>query len=144
MHLDIRRELESGRVGRDQAAFDLWREEYNTERPHEALGMRVPAEVYQCSERAYECTPTEIDYGGMETRKVQPYSGVIGYRKEKIMITTALAGWTVGLSPQANGLVEVWFSKLLLGHIDPETSSFQAARLGRLEAGQSEVEKCNL
>jgi transposase InsO family protein len=139
MHRDIRRELEGGRVGRDQSAFDLWREEYNTERPHEGLGMRVPAEVYAASVRKYEGTPADIDYGGMETRKVQPVSGVIGYRKEKIMITTAVAGWSVGLSPQTNGMVEVWFSKLLLGHIDPETSSFQAARPGRLEAGQSEV-----
>ena len=144
MHRDIRRELESGRIGREQSAFDLWREEYNTERPHEALGMRVPAEMYAASARKYEGTPTDIDYGGMETRKVQPVSGVIGYRKEKIMITTAVGGWSVGLSPQTNGIVEVWFSKLLLGHIDPETSSFQAARPGRLEAGQSEVGKCNL
>ena len=144
MHLDIRRELEGGRVGCDQAAFDLWREEYNTERPHEALGMRVPAEVYQRSARAYEGTPTEIDYGSMDTRKVRLPSGMIGYCNEVIRITSAIGGWTVGLSPQANGLVEVWFSKLLLGHIDPETSSFQAARPGRLEAGQAEVEKCNL
>lgn len=144
MHLDIRRELEGGRVGRDQEAFDLWREEYNTERPHEALGMRVPAEVYQRSGRTYEGTPTEIDYGGMETRKVRVKSGEIGYRKERIMITSAIGGWTVGLSPQADGLVEVWFSKMLLGHIDPQTASFKAARPCRLEAGQVEVEKCNL
>jgi putative transposase len=143
MHLDIRRELEGGRVGRDQAAFDLWREEYNTERPHEALGMRVPAEVYERSARRYEGTPTEIDYGGMETRKVRAKTGAIGYQKERIMITSAIGGWTVGLSPQVNGLVEVWFSKMLLGHIDPETASFKAAQLGRLEAGQSEMEKCN-
>jgi len=128
MHLDIRRELEGGRIGRDQAAFDLWRKEYNTERPHEALGMRVPAEVYQPSARVYAGTPTEIDYGGMTTRKVQEATGQIGYCQEKIMITTAIGGWTVGLSPQANGLVEVWFSRMLLG---------------RLKAGQSEQEKCN-
>jgi len=96
MHLDIRRELEGRRVGRDQTAFDLWREEYNTERPHEVLGMRVPAEVYQRSERVYEGTPTEIDYGGMDTRRVREMSGVIGYRKERIMITSAIGGWTMG------------------------------------------------
>ena len=144
MHLDIRRELEGGRVGRDQEAFDLWREEYNTERPHEALGMRVPAEVYRRSERAYEGTPTEIDYGGMETRKVREQSGVIGYRKERIMISSAIGGWTVGLSPRTDGLVEVWFSKLLLGYIDTVTSSFKVARPGHLEAGQDEAKKCNL
>ena len=143
MHLDIRRELESGRVGREQAAFDLWREEYNTERPHEALGMRVPAEVYQRSARKYEGTPTELDYGGMATRQVRATSGVIGYRKERILITSAIGGWSVGLSPQANGLVEVWFSKMLLGHIDPETASFKAAQLGRFEAGQREMKKYN-
>jgi transposase InsO family protein len=143
MHLDIRRELEGGRVGRDQAAFEVWREEYNTERPHEALGMRVPAEVYQRSPRAYEGTPTEIDYGAMATRRVKRTNGMISYRDEDLMITTALGGWTVGLSPQADGRVEVWFSKLLLGHIDPETSSFHPARPGRMEAGQHQMEQCN-
>jgi len=143
MHLDIRRELEGGRVGRDQAAFDLWRKEYNTERPHEALGMRVPAEVYRRSEREYEGTPTEIDYGGKESRRVMKKSGVICYQKERIVITSALGGWPVGLSPQADGLVEVWFSKLLLGFIDPKTACFRAAPRGRPEAGPSEVEKCN-
>jgi transposase InsO family protein len=143
MHRDIRRELEAGRVGRDQAAFDLWREEYNTERPHEALGMRVPSEMYCRSPRAYEGTPPDIDYGGMETRKVQRRTGAISYRQERIMITTALGGWSVGLSPRADGLVEVRFSKLLLGHIDPETASFKAARPGRFEAGQVPAKKCN-
>ena len=143
MHLDIRRELEGGRAGRDQAAFDLWREEYNTERPHEALAMRVPAEVYQRSTRGYEGTPTEIDYGGMETRNVTAQTGTICYRQERIRITCAIGGWAVGLNPQATGLVEVWFAKLLLGHIDPKSASFKAAQLGRLEAGQSEMEKCN-
>jgi hypothetical protein len=90
-------------VGRDQAAFDLWREEYNTGRPHEALGLRVPAEVYQRSAREYEGTPTELDYGGMATRKVRETSGAISYQKEPIRITSAIGGWSVGLSPQANG-----------------------------------------
>jgi hypothetical protein len=143
MHLDIRREVQGGRVGRDQAAFDVWRQEYNTERPHEALGMRVPAQVYERSVRAYEGTPTEIDYGGMETRKVNRRNGMIKYQDEAIMITTALGGWAVGLSPQVDGLVEVRFSKLLLGHIDPETASLRAAQLGRPEAGQADEQKCN-
>lgn len=143
IHLDIRRELQGGRIGRDQEAFDLWREQYNQERPHEALAMRVPAEVYQRSEREYEGTPAEIDYGGMETRKVNQTNGTIGYGRDYFMITTAIGGWTVGLSPQDHGQVEVWFSKLLLGHIEPETASFKPARPGRLEAEQSEEQKCN-
>src|SRR3989454_883168 len=57
LHRDVRRELEAGRIGRDQAAFDLWRDQYNTQRPHEALGMRVPGEVDRPSTRAYAGTP---------------------------------------------------------------------------------------
>ena len=136
MHRDVRRELQAGRIGRDQAAFDLWREQYNRERPHEALGMRVPAEVYRCSQRVYGGTPEDLDYGGMETRRVQRKSGAICYRKEKVLISAALGEWSVGLSARADGLIEVWFIRLLLGHLDPSTVSFQAARSGGLKAGQ--------
>jgi putative transposase len=127
MHLDIRRELQGGRIGRDQAAFDVWRQQYNTERPHQALGMRTPAELYQRSERGYEGTPDDIEYGGMDCRKVNRQCGTICYGTERIFLSTAIGGWSVGLSPRQDGLVEVWFSKLLLGHIDPQTSSFHPA-----------------
>ncbi len=45
MHRDIGGELEPGTA--EQGAMDLWRQEFNQERPHEALGMKCPAEVYQ-------------------------------------------------------------------------------------------------
>jgi len=125
MHLDIYRELEKGKAISEQAAFDMWREEFNTERPHEALGMAIPAEIYSPSKRIYQGTPESIDYGGMETRQV-PVSGTIAYKGDYIRISTALANWNVGLSSRTDGLVEVWFAKLLVGHIDPTTAAFQA------------------
>ena len=123
MHLDISKELQAGKVGRDQDAFDTWRHEYNTERPHESLGMATPADIYRPSERKYEGTPDELDYDGKLTRKVQK-TGTIRYGGDIIRISTTLGGWNVGLAPQQNDLVEVWFASLLLGHIDPKTSSF--------------------
>ena len=138
MHLDIRRELQSGRIGRDQAAFDLWRNEYNHERPHEALAMKRPAEVYSNSTRIWSGTPDDIDYGGMATRKVHR-NGWIGFEGERIGLSAALGGWSVGLSPRPEGLIEVWFAELLVGHLDPETSSFSAVRPDRAEAGQTEM-----
>jgi transposase InsO family protein len=124
MHLDIFRELERGRAGTDQESFDLWRQEFNTERPHEALGMAMPAEVYSPSARAFEGTPEAIDYGPMETRKVTR-QGTIGYGGDYIMISTALRHWNVGVSPCDDGNVEVWFAKLLVGHIDPKAAAFR-------------------
>jgi transposase InsO family protein len=128
MHRDIRYELQSQRLGRDQEAFEVWRHQYNNERPHEALAMRVPAEVYRPSERTYEGTPEDIDYDYMDVRKVHKQSGMIRYRKEMIFLSTSLSGWSVGLSTRNDGLLEVWFSTLLLGHLDPQTAGFQAAR----------------
>jgi len=61
MHKDISRELEAEGAC-DQAALDVWRESFNYERPHEALGMRCPGEVYLASERKYEGTPEDLDY----------------------------------------------------------------------------------
>jgi len=124
MHLDIFRELERGRAGMDQASFDLWRQEFNTERPHEALDMAMPAEVYRPSTRTFEGTPAAIDYGAMDTRKVT-HHGKIGYGGDHIAISTALRGWNVGLCPCDNGEVEVWFAKLLVGHIDPKAAAFR-------------------
>ena len=125
MHLDIFRELERGKAGNDQAAFDLWRQEFNTERPHEALDMATPAEIYSPSPRAYRGTPESIDYGAMETRRVHPRLGWISYKADRIHISAALGNWNVGLRPRADGAVEVWFAKLLMGHIDPKTASFR-------------------
>ena len=125
LHLDIFRELERGRVGGDQAAFDLWRHEFNTERPHEALSMATPAEVYRPSPRPFTGTPERIDYAGMDTRKVHERAGTIRFQTHLIAISTALGGWDVGLCPVEDGLIQVWFAKLLLGHLDPRTSAFK-------------------
>jgi hypothetical protein len=90
--------LQAGRIGREQEAFDLWRQQYNHERPHEALGMLTPAEIYQNSERLWIGTPDDIDYGAMDKRKVAVGTGCIRYGGELIQISTALSGWSVGLS----------------------------------------------
>lgn len=141
MHRDVRRELQAGRMGRDQDAFDLWRHEFNTVRPHEAIGMACPAELYVPSGRPYEGTPEEIDYGGMETRRVQA-KGTLCFRRERIFLSESLAGWDVGLAPAGEGLVEVRFSDVLLGHIDEQTLSFKPLVPGH-EAATGRVKRTN-
>jgi hypothetical protein len=138
MHLDILRELQNAKVGKDQDAFDVWRNEYNYERPHESLGMKFPSEVYQNSDRKWSGTPDDIEYGAMTTRRVHK-TGTIRFEGESIMLSTTLAGWSVGLNPLPEGLIEVWFAELIIGHIDPETWSFRAVRVQRTEAGQTET-----
>ena len=55
----------------EQSWLDGFRQEYNQLRPHEALGMRTPASLWQPSPRAYDPNPPAWDYGqGAELRQV--------------------------------------------------------------------------
>lgn len=121
LHLDIEREL---RGEEQQASFDEWRRTFNEQRPHEALGMRCPAELYEPSKRKYEGTPQDLSYPGMETRRVK-VTGHIHYGKQSVFISTALSDWSVGLESCGQEKYNVHFAQLLLGQFDQSTASFQ-------------------
>jgi hypothetical protein len=138
MHKDISHELEA--VGEcDQAALDLWRQTFNYERPHETLGMRCPGEVYLASERKYEGTPEDLDYPKMCSRRVSP-KGLISLEGHPLFLSTSLGGWSVGLKPIAEDVMEVWFGRLLLGQVDLGTRSFIRADI-RPNKTSNETEK---
>jgi putative transposase len=123
MHRDMSQQLERAPGGYSQEALEVWREEFNHERPHEALGMKRPAEVYHNSDRRYDGLPEELDYGAMDTRKIKS-SGELVWQRHPIFISGALAGWNVGLQPRRDGLQDVYFAQLLLGQLEPSTLSF--------------------
>jgi len=138
MHKDISHELEA--VGEcAQEALDLWQQTFNYERPHEALGMRCPGEVYLASERKYEGTPEDLDYPKMCSRRVSP-KGLISLEGQPLFLSTSLRGWSVGLKPIAEDLMEVWFGRLLLGQVDLATSNFIRADI-RPNKTANETEK---
>jgi len=133
LHKDIRMELEGhicGDLFKHQAAFDLWRKEFNWERPHESLDMKTPGEVYKKSDQKYDREPEEIEYGpGFIVRKVGKY-GSIKIMNRSIRITTSLSGYNVGLKFRNDGGYEVWFDYLCLGTIDVKMEKFQTVRGG--------------
>lgn len=123
LHRDISLQLQGVPYLERQAAFDLWRQEFNQERPHAALQMRCPQEVYECSQRRYEGTPDCLLYNGMGTRRVAR-TGQIGVEGSHFFLSTALQGWNVGLLPASHGLLDVYFARLLLGQIELSTAAF--------------------
>ena len=127
LHRDISREIEA--LGQsDQAAMDVWRQSFNYERPHEALLMRCPGELYRVSERKYQGTPEDLDYSQMCPRRVSA-KGTIKLDGQVLFLSTALAGWSIGLKPITQERMEAWFGRLLLGEVDLATSSFIRADL---------------
>ncbi len=132
MHRDIAAELEGTQYVERQPAFDTWRQEFNEQRPHEALGMKTPAEVYVPSAQRWSGTPEQISYPNMNARKVNKI-GFIGYEGGKIFLSNALCGWHVGLQQREDGKLNVYFAQLLLGTFEPETASFTPARPSETE-----------
>jgi hypothetical protein len=133
MHLDIRNELECHAqedLKTQQAAFDIWMYTFNQERPHEALGMLCPAQVYKPSIRKYSDTPENIVYPGKIARVVHT-SGYISLHGLKIPISTALKGWSVGLLPINNDTYDVFFAQLRIGLIEKSTAAFIAVTSDR-------------
>jgi transposase InsO family protein len=84
-----------------QQAFDEWRPIYNTERPHEALGLEVPAARYQASQRSYPEALPVVEYAaGVEVRR-SDQQGWISYRGREWRIGRAFAGQALGVRATA-------------------------------------------
>lgn len=129
MHRDLALEVQ-GQVKKDaatqQAALDVWRKTFNEERPHEALKMRVPQEVYRSSPRKFDSAPIELAYPtGYLVRKIGGH-GTVKLENFKISVSVALSGWEVGLEPLGASRYAVWFCRLCLGEVDLFTKKFHA------------------
>src|SRR5664279_2329132 len=100
-----------------QGWLDNFRYEYNQLRPHEALGMRTPASLWQPSTRVYDPNPQAWDYGaGAELRKVGQQGHIyIGDRRWRV--SQALASHTVRLE-RIDQRVLVYFCRTLVQEID--------------------------
>lgn len=108
-----------------QEAFDRFREEYNRERPHMALGMKTPAEFYVVSSRSYPSRLAEPKYADdWEVRRVRE-CGRMRWWSESIFVGKALVGESVGLEPIGDGLWRVWFFAYPLGIMDERKGNIQ-------------------
>jgi hypothetical protein len=127
MHRDIRTELQ-GQIGgglRDhQAVFDVWRHEFNHQRPHEALQMRVPADLYRKSTTRYSSSVGELQYpGNMVQRRVNK-NGRVKLNGQAHFLSLALVGTTVGLQwIPASRRWSIWLNHLRLGELDLECAA---------------------
>jgi transposase InsO family protein len=100
-----------------QREFDRFRFEYNEERPHEALGQKPPASLYETSPRQYPTKLREPEYGaGFETQRASA-DGSIMMAKKRFRISSVLAHEPVGLKELDDGTTEIYYGPLLLAWI---------------------------
>jgi transposase InsO family protein len=107
-----------------QAKFDAFVHEFNNERPHEALAMNCPADVYKASTRPYRGIG-ELSYPFHDRTALVTCCGRICIYKKKINLSTSLAGQAVGIKEVDDGIWLVSFMDYDLGYIDLEEKTLQ-------------------
>jgi transposase InsO family protein len=102
-----------------QPHFDAWREIYNCDRPHEALGLDVPASRYQVSPRVFPERLPQIEYPeGTIIRKVE-HNGLITVHSQEYFVGEAFRGLRVALRPTTTDRVfEVYFLHQKIASLD--------------------------
>lgn len=99
-------------------AFQIFREEYNHERPHEALGYATPASRYAPSLRSYPRQLPEPEYPPhFHLERAYP-NGVISFQSTQWYLSNCLAGEVVGLEAVDDGRWAVHFGHVSLGVLD--------------------------
>ena len=125
MHRTLKRETvipPARNLRKQQERFDHFQNEYNDERPHEGIGMKVPSEIYQPSHRRLPKKLPQVEYPGhFEVRLVSDNCGIRWKNKGKggrVCVSHLLAGEYVGLEEVDNELWNVYFGPVWLGRLD--------------------------
>ena len=123
MHLTLKTEATkpaSANFLQQQARFDEFLERFNHERPHQALGMKVPGELYTRSPRRYEGLG-DLEYPCHDWTATVTRCGRICYHRRKINLSIVFAGQRVGVKQVSDNIWLVSFMHYDLGYFDHES-----------------------
>jgi putative transposase len=110
----------AGNRATQQRVFNRFRQEFNQVRPHEALALETPAAHYQSSPRPYPERLPPLEYPNhFETRLVSD-NGCIGWRSQRVHVTTVCTQEYVGLEEIDNGIWNVYYGPVKLGRLIEE------------------------
>jgi len=104
-----------------QRAFNRFRDGYNYDRPHEALGQKTPGAIYRKSSRAYPARLPEVTYEGNVTVRQVKANGSIKWKNNELYLSGALAGEPVGLKQIDSEAWQIYFSFHPLGILNERT-----------------------
>ena len=109
----------AGSCRAQQRKFNRFREEFNQERPHEALEMQTPASCYEPSPREMPAKLPLLEYPDrFEVRYVSANGGIRWKRRAWVNVSSVCIGEYVGLEEIDDGLWDVYFGPLRLGRLD--------------------------
>lgn len=123
MHLTLKTEATkpaSANVLQQQARFDAFVTQYNEDRPHQALAMKVPADLYTRSPRVYRGLE-DLTYPFHDQTLTVTHCGRICFKGQKVNLSQVVAGQNVGVTQVGERIWLVTFMHYDLGYFDDET-----------------------
>jgi transposase InsO family protein len=103
-----------------QESFDSFSDEFNRERPHEALAMKCPAEVYTASPRRFPTTFPEPNYSDYDDVVRVTKNGYATLGANLVYITEALSYMHLGVTEMPDARLLVSFAGCDLGIVDKQ------------------------
>jgi len=126
----LKREL-FGDIPSAQRRFDVWRHEYNHERPHGAIGFDTPSKRYRASKRQLPPALTEPEYdAGKNLRKVND-KGYISVQSHRYFLSDSLIGKFIEVRPLPDHVVGLYYSTFRVAKINLDERIFISRRIYR-------------
>lgn len=122
MHLTLKKEATKPpgyNYLQQQSKFDNFIDEYNHDRPHQALSMKYPGELYTPSAKVYR-PPEEPEYPLHDHTIRVTHCGRICHNGKKVSFSRVFAGQFVGIREVEDKLWLVSFLDFDLGYFDEE------------------------
>ena len=107
-------------IREQQKRFDRFVKEYNEVRPHEALGMRKPAQLYQPSEKIMSKVVKHYDYPSHFEVRLVSKNGGIRWRHQRVPVSSTLIREYIGFEEIEDGVYNVYFCDFLIGRFFEE------------------------
>jgi transposase InsO family protein len=131
MHLTLQQETMSPMAANrraQQRRFNQFRQEYNEQRPHEALEMHTPASCYASSSRVFPSRVREPEYdSSMLVRRISP-GGQFAWKARDVFLSETLMGERIGLLPIDDRWYRIFFSDFALAEFDSRTRTVHRLR----------------
>jgi transposase InsO family protein len=116
-------------LAKQQRRFDVFCQVFNEERPHEALDMKTPSDVYRDSARAFPRKIDEVAYPDEYARRVVRNDGTISLDGHHVFVSEVLTKEVVGLEKRDDDTIALYFGSRRLGAIDCKTMKFDKTLL---------------
>jgi transposase InsO family protein len=134
-HRTLKAEVMRGRQGLDiaawQALFDRWWPVYNFDRPHDALQLRTPGDVYTPSPRSYPEVLPPIEYGPGDEVVTVGSGGRFRFENRTLFVSKAFRGELVALRRTArDGIIEVYYCQQKIAELNLALPGRSATAVG--------------